>query len=64
MEAAKILGGPTHGAKVYSPAKENKHIWKSKIHLKVKIFMWLTLHNAILTKKQLDEKGVLVEHFS
>jgi hypothetical protein len=21
MEAAKILGGPTHGAKVYSPAK-------------------------------------------
>jgi hypothetical protein len=32
---------------------DNKQIWKAKIPLKIKIFMWLTLHNATLTKDNL-----------
>jgi hypothetical protein len=34
-----------------------KNIWKAKLPLKVKIFMWLTLQEAILTiKRESDEK--------
>jgi len=32
---------------------DSKQLWKAKIPLKVKIFMWLTLQNAILTKDNL-----------
>ena len=31
----------------------NKQLWKAKLPLKIKIFMWLTLQNAILTKDNL-----------
>jgi hypothetical protein len=31
----------------------NKQLWKAKIPLKVKIFMWLTLQDSILTKDNL-----------
>lgn len=34
----------------------NLHIWKSKIPLKIKIFIWLIQHNAILTKDNLIRK--------
>jgi hypothetical protein len=33
--------------------EENKQLWKAKFPLKVKIFMWLTLQNSILTKDNL-----------
>ena len=32
---------------------DNRQLWKAKIPLKIKIFMWLTLQNAILTKDNL-----------
>ena len=32
---------------------ENKQLWKAKVPLKVKIFMWLTLQDSILTKDNL-----------
>jgi len=32
---------------------DSKQLWKAKIPLKVKIFMWLTLQNSILTKDNL-----------
>jgi hypothetical protein len=35
------------GADIESP---NKKIWKAKIPLKIKIFMWLLQQNAILAK--------------
>lgn len=33
---------------IYGP--HNKQMWKAKMPLKIKIFMWLTLQNSILTK--------------
>lgn len=35
----------------YGP--HNKQMWKAKMPLKIKIFMWLTLQNSILTKDNL-----------
>jgi len=32
------------------------HIWKAKIPLKIKIFMWLVCNNAILTKDNLIKR--------
>jgi hypothetical protein len=36
-----------------SVAKDNRQFWKAKIPLKIKIFMWLVMQNAILTKDNL-----------
>jgi hypothetical protein len=33
-----------------------KKIWKAKIHLKIKIFMWLVSQNVILTKDNLVKR--------
>ena len=33
--------------------EEVKHLWKAKLPLKVKIFMWLALQDSILTKDSL-----------
>ena len=35
----------------------NKRLWKAKIPLKIKIFMWLIKMNAILTRDNLARKG-------
>ena len=35
----------------------NKNLWKAKIPLKIKIFMWLIKMNAILTRDNLARKG-------
>jgi hypothetical protein len=35
----------------------NKHVWKAKLPLKIKIFMWLLQQDAILTKKNLSKKN-------
>jgi hypothetical protein len=37
--------------------KPNKGIWKSKVPLKIKIFLWLIQHNAILTKDNLTARN-------
>lgn len=34
----------------------HKHLWKAKLPLKIKIFMWLVFHNAILTKDNLVKR--------
>jgi len=34
----------------------NKKFWKAKIPLKIKTFMWLIKHNAILTKDNLIKR--------
>lgn len=31
--------------------------WEIPISLKIKIFMWLVMHNMILTKNNLDKRG-------
>jgi hypothetical protein len=36
--------------------KPYKHIWKVKIPLKIKIFLWLSHENAILTKDNLIKR--------
>ena len=36
---------------------KNKNLWKAKIPLKIKVFMWLVKSNAILTKDNLSKKG-------
>jgi hypothetical protein len=36
--------------------KPNKKMWKAKIPLKIKIFMWLMQHDAILTKDNLIKR--------
>jgi hypothetical protein len=35
---------------------QNMKIWKSKVPLKVKIFLWLIQQNAILTKDNLTAR--------
>ena len=35
----------------------NKKLWKAKIPLKIKIFMWLVKQNTILTRDNLSRKG-------
>ena len=35
----------------------NKRIWKAKVPLKIKIFLWLSQQNAILTKDNLSKKN-------
>jgi hypothetical protein len=35
----------------------NKRIWRAKIPLKIKLFMWLVFQNAILTKDNLLRRG-------
>lgn len=35
------------------PDKAYKFLWKVKLRLRIKIFLWLILHNAILTKDNL-----------
>ena len=37
---------------------KNKNLWKAKIPLKIKVFMWLVKSNAILTKDNLSKKRV------
>ena len=37
--------------------ERNKRLWKAKIPLKIKIFMWLIKVNAILTRNNLARKG-------
>jgi hypothetical protein len=34
-----------------------KHLWKSKIPLKIKVWIWLIWHNAIATKDTMTERG-------
>jgi hypothetical protein len=34
-----------------------KHLWKSKIPLKIKVWLWLIWHNAIATKNIMSERG-------
>ena len=34
-----------------------KYVWKAKIPLKIKIFMWLVKQNTILTRDNLSRKG-------
>jgi hypothetical protein len=34
-----------------------KHLWKSKISLKIKIWLWLIWHNAIATKDNLLKRN-------
>jgi hypothetical protein len=34
-----------------------KHLWKSKIPLKIKVWLWLIWHNAITTKDIMSERG-------
>jgi hypothetical protein len=34
-----------------------KHLWKSKIPLKIKVWLWLIWHNAIVTKDIMSERG-------
>jgi hypothetical protein len=36
-----------------------RHLWKSKIPLKIKIWLWLIWHNAIATKDNLLERNCL-----
>jgi hypothetical protein len=33
--------------------EDNKQLWNAKLPLKIKIFMWLTLQDSILTKDNL-----------
>ena len=35
----------------------NKRIWKAKVPLKIKIFLWLSQQNAILTKDNLSKRN-------
>jgi hypothetical protein len=34
-----------------------KHLWKAKIPLKIKVWLWLIWHNAIATKDTMTERG-------
>jgi hypothetical protein len=34
-----------------------KHLWKAKIPLKIKVWLWLIWHNAIGTKDVMLERG-------
>jgi hypothetical protein len=34
-----------------------KHLWKAKIPLKIKVWLWLIWHNAIVTKDTMSERG-------
>jgi hypothetical protein len=34
-----------------------KHLWKAKIPLKIKVWLWLIWHNAIATKDTMAERG-------
>src|SRR4051812_38812264 len=34
-----------------------KHLWKAKVPLKIKIWLWLIWHNAILTKDNMRKRG-------
>jgi hypothetical protein len=34
-----------------------KHLWKSKIHLNIKIWLWMIWHNAIATKDNLLKRN-------
>jgi hypothetical protein len=34
-----------------------KHLWKAKIPLKIKVWLWLIWHNAIATKDTMLERG-------
>jgi hypothetical protein len=34
-----------------------KHLWKAKISLKIKVWLWLIWHNAIATKDTMGERG-------
>ena len=36
------------------PDRSFRHLWKAKIPLKIKVWLWLTWHNAIATKEQED----------
>jgi hypothetical protein len=46
LQAIKDLVGPN-----------NSWIWKAKVHLKIKIFMWQLCYDAILTRDNL-KKGI------
>jgi zinc-binding in reverse transcriptase len=35
----------------------SKLVWALKIPMKNKLFLWMTLHNKILTKDNLDKQG-------
>jgi hypothetical protein len=39
------------------PGDSNKRIWKAKIPLKIKVFMWLLNKNAILTKDNMIKRN-------
>jgi hypothetical protein len=41
----------------YSIDKSFKHLWKAKISLKIKIWLWLIWHNAIATKDTMFARG-------
>ena len=42
---------------VYLTEDRNKKLWKAKLPLKIKVFMWLVKLNAILTRDNLSRKG-------
>jgi len=35
----------------------NKHIWKARVPLKIKVFMWLSQQEAILTKDNMAKRN-------
>jgi hypothetical protein len=39
------------------PNKNNTHIWKAKIPLKVKIFFWLLEEKAVLTRDNMKRRN-------
>jgi hypothetical protein len=41
----------------YGSDRSFKHLWKAKIPLKIKIWLWLIWHNAIATKNTMFAKG-------
>jgi len=50
MFSVKSLYEHMFHTEIYKP---NKRLWKAKIPLKIKLFMWLVSENAILTKNNL-----------
>jgi hypothetical protein len=41
----------------YGNDRSFKHLWKAKIPLKIKIWLWLIWHNAIATKDTMSARG-------